>query len=85
MQEKGVDPGRSAEDLRLFKTLARKSYRNLSSTGPLKQTKESSGVTGVSFDTVRVRPPPNRLEQRQLNIEQSQLSNCYSAIKINDW
>ena len=55
---------RSVEDLKQFKTLARKHYKALSSRGPLKQTKEGSGVTSVSPDTVRVRPPHNKLTQR---------------------
>ena len=74
---------KSVEDLRQFKTLARESYKSLSSRGPLKRTKESSGVAGVSPDTVKVRPPPKKLIQRQLDFEQSQLSDC-KAIKIND-
>ena len=65
---------RSAEDLRLFKITARESYTNLLVRGGLKRTKGSSGVTGVSPDTLRMRPPPKRLSQRQLNFEQSQLS-----------
>ena len=68
---------RSAEDLRLFKILARESYKTLSNRGPVKRTKESSGVTGASPDTVRVRPPPKRLSQRHLNFEQSQFLDCY--------
>ena len=47
---------RSAEDLKRFKILPRDSYRTLLSRGSLKRTKESSGVTGVSPDTERVRP-----------------------------
>ena len=65
---------RSVEDLRLFKIIARESYTTLLVRGGLKRTKESSGVTGVSPDTLRMRPPPKRLSQRQLNFEQSQLS-----------
>ena len=71
---------RSVEDLRQFKTLARQNYNTLSSRGTLKRTKESSGVTGVSPDTMRVRPPPKKLTQIQLDFEQSN----YRAIKIND-
>ena len=73
-----------AEDLRQFRILARDSYKTLSSRGSLKRTKESSGVTGVSPDTVRVRPPPKRLTQRQLNFAPSELSNSYPISKIND-
>ena len=68
---------RSAEDLKQFKILARDSYRTLSSRGSLKRTKESSGG-GVSPDTVRVRPPPKRLTQRQLSFAPSELSDSYS-------
>ena len=69
---------RSAEDLKQFKILARDSYRTLLSRGSLKRTKESSGVTGVSPDTIRVRPPPKRLTQRQLSFAPSELSDSYS-------
>ena len=75
---------RSAEDIKQFKILARDSYITLSSRGSLKRTKESSGVTGVSPNTVRVRPPPKRLTQRQLSFAPSELSDTYSKSKIND-
>ena len=73
-----------AEDLRQFKILARDNYKTLSSRGSLKRTKDSSGVTGVSPDTVRVRPPPKKLTQRQLNFTPSELSNSCPISKIND-
>ena len=62
---------RAAADLEQFKILASESYTALTRRGPLKRTKESSGATGVSPDTLRVRPPPKRLSQRHLNFEQS--------------
>ena len=66
---------RSAENFKQFKLLARDNYRNLSSSGSLKRTKESSGVTGFSSDAVRVRPRPRKLTQKQLNFAPSELSD----------
>ena len=61
---------RSALDLKQFKTLAGESYTTLARRGLLKRTKESNGATGVSPDTLRVRPLPKRLAPRHLNFEQ---------------
>ena len=68
MQRRVETLERSAEDLSLFKILARESYTTPSTKGLLKQPKESSGVTGVSPDTQRVRPPRKRLSTKTIQI-----------------
>ena len=50
----------------------------------LKRTKESCGVTGVSPATIRVRPPPKKVTQRQLTLLQV---SCLMpvSVSVNMW
>ena len=54
------------EDLDSFIKLARESYSAFLSRGELKCTKESSGMVGVSPETVKARPPVKRRSAKRL-------------------
>ena len=58
---------RAAEDLRDFRSQARRNYQRLLAAhmGPLKRTKETSASVGISPDTEKSRPAPMKQTARR--------------------
>ena len=62
---------KAVKDLEEFRVQASETYGSLAHTrGPLKRTKESSAVVGVSPDIAKARPPAKKqLSRRQLDFD----------------